>query len=190
MNTEAQWTVVAHLVRAQGRKGELLADILTDFPERFSLRRKLVLLDQNGRLTREVALENHWLHKGRVVLKFSGIETIPDAENLRGLDVAIPREERAPLDEDSAYISDLIGCRVIDLSSGAPKDTGEIIAVDRESTSVPLLVLRTSAREDELLIPFARAYLRRMDIGQKRIEMALPEGLLNINAPLSDEERG
>jgi 16S rRNA processing protein RimM len=189
MNMEAQWTIVAHLVRAQGRKGELLADILTDFPERFSERHHFVLLSQDGKLAREVALENHWLHKGRIVLKFSGIDTISDAESLRGLDVAIPREERAPLDEDSVYISDLIGCHVIDLSSGKPLDIGEITDVDRESTSIPLLVLRAPRRKDELLVPFAKAYLRRIDIEQKRIEMSLPEGLLDINAPVISEKQ-
>jgi 16S rRNA processing protein RimM len=187
MHSEPQWIVIAHLVRPQGRHGELLADILTDFASRFSERRDLALLDAEGKLLRSVVLEKHWLHKDRVVLKFSGIDTISDAESLRGLDVAIPREQRAPLDEDSVYISDLVGCRVIDLGGIEPRDVGEIISVDRETTSTPLLILESSERGEELLIPFARAYLRTVDIAHKQVAMSLPEGLLDIN---SDKEQG
>jgi hypothetical protein len=83
---------------------------------------------------RPVILEEHWLHKGRVVLKFAGIDSISDAEALRGLDVAIPRAQRAPLEEDAVYIDDLIGCHIIDVSGGTTRDLGPIISVDRDIT--------------------------------------------------------
>jgi 16S rRNA processing protein RimM len=188
-NTE-QWVLVAHLVRPQGRNGELLAEILTDFPERFAERHHLVLLHPEDKTPpREVTLEEHWLHKGRIVLKFAGIDSISDAETLRGLDVAIPREQRAPLEDDAVYIDDLIGCHIIDVSGNAPHDIGPIFTVDREITSAPLLVLRPPTNNGELLIPFAKAWLRKVDIENKRIEMSLPEGLLTINAPVSAEEK-
>lgn len=181
MTSEASWVLVAHLVRPQGRNGELLADILTDFPERFAERRQLTLLSPAG-TPHPIELEQHWLHKGRVVLKFAGIDSISDAEALRGFDVAIPRDQRTPLEEDSAYIDDLIGCHIIDVGSAGAIDIGPVSAVDRETTNTPLLVVQAGEKE-ELLIPFAKAYLRKIDIEQKRIEMALPEGLLTINTP-------
>jgi 16S rRNA processing protein RimM len=183
MDNVPQWIVIAHLVRPQGRRGEVLADILTDFPARFSDRRELMLLDAGGVPLRAISLEGHWLHKGRVVLKFSGCDSISDAEALRGLDVAISREQRAPLDADSAYISDLIGCCVV-LPDGA--EAGKIVAVDRE-TDTPLLVLETSSG-DEVLVPFAKAYLRQINLETKRIVMDLPEGLLDINSSSSSAE--
>lgn len=185
----SQWIVIATLIRPQGRRGELLADILTDFPERFAERKRLFLLQAGDNTSsREVSLEKHWLHKGRIVLKFSGVDSISDAEALRGLDVAIPLEERAPLDEETFYINDLIGCHLIDVSGGQ-RDAGEIIDVDRETGGAPLLIVRPADGKGDLLVPFAKAWLQQVDLDRKRIEMALPEGLFDINGPPSDEER-
>lgn len=180
------WAIVARLVRPQGRHGEILADLLTDFPERFADRKRLYLIasETSAAPAREVALERHWLHKGRIVLKFAGVDSINDAETLRGLLVAIPASERAPLDDDSVYVSDLIGCEVVDLAA-APVAVGKITNVDREAG---LLVLQPP-RGQEVLIPFVKAYLAKIDTAAKRIEMRLPSGLLDINAPITEEER-
>lgn len=179
------WTILARLVRPQGRHGEILADILTDFPERFADRKRLFLVssESSREPAREMQLENHWLHKGRVVLKFAGVDSINDAESLRGLLVAIPASERSALADDSVYIADLIGCEVIDLN--ASRAVGTIADVDPAAS---LLEIKTPDGK-EALVPFAKAYLVTMDLAGKRIEMRLPEGLLDINAPMTDEER-
>ena len=137
---------------------------------------------------REAKVESHWLHKGRVVLKFSQVDSIADAENLRGFEVVIPREERMPLEGDAVYVSDLLGVRVIDVSGGGAEDAGEITDVEPEGAGPAMLVIRTPAG-DELLIPFVRAYLRKIDIEAKRLEMELPAGLLAMQAPLTEQER-
>lgn len=183
--------MLARIVRPQGRLGEVLADLLTDFPERFSEHKRLVLLPAAGqnREPREVALEKHWLHKNRIVLKFAGVDSISDAETLRGMELAAPREERIALTGDEVYIGDLIGCRVFDSSSG--EEIGAIANVETQPDAAALLAVER--KDGEVLIPFAKAYLKRIDLEAKRIEMALPEGLLEINAPLTapltDEER-
>jgi 16S rRNA processing protein RimM len=184
--TSETWTILARLVRPQGRHGEILADILTDFPERFADRKRLLLVssETSPEPVREISLENHWLHKGRIVLKFAGIDSINDADMLRGLLVAIPASERAALTDGSVYIGDLIGCEVIDLNAGSIA-VGVVEDVDREAG---LLSVKTPDG-GEVLIPFVKAYMATMDIAGKRIEMRLPEGLLEINAPLTDEER-
>lgn len=180
------WTLLAHLVRPQGRHGEILADVLTDFPERFADRKRLYLVSSETTVepSREAALENHWLHKNRIVLKFAGVDSINDAESLRGLYVAVPVDERVRLTDGSVYIRDLIDCELIDVSSDA-KPIGVVTNVDREAG---LLVVKTAAG-DEALIPFVDAWLAKMDVGGKRIEMRLPLGLLDINAPITEEER-
>jgi 16S rRNA processing protein RimM len=188
MANEELWVLVAHLVRPQGRDGELIADILTDFPERFAERRHLFLLSEEGK-SRPVELEGHWLHKGRVVLKFAGIDSISDADTLRGFDVAIPRDQRALLEDDSVYIDDLIGCHIIDIGPANAGDVGTITSVDRETTSTALLIVRAAGNKEDILIPFAKAYLRKISLEQKRIEMSLPEGLLTINAPGTTEQQ-
>jgi 16S rRNA processing protein RimM len=181
----APWAILARLVRPQGRVGEILADLLTDFPERFAERKRLFLVSSEAspEPLREVTLERHWLHKGRVVLKFACVDSINDADQLRGLLVAIPASERAELTDGSFYISDLIGSEVFDVNRA--ESVGVVTSVDREAA---LLEVKTPSR-GEALIPFAKAYLVRMDIEGKRIEMRLPEGLLDINAPMTDEEQ-
>lgn len=180
-----RWAILARLVRPQGRHGEILADILTDFPARFADRKRLFLLSSeiSPGFLREVALDNHWLHKGRIVLKLAGVDSISDADKLRGLLVAIPRSERAALEDDSVYIGDLIGCEIIDVS-GTPARIGVVTDFDSEAG---LLQVKTPGGE-EALVPFAKAYLKTVDLAGKRIEMHLPKGLLEINAPMTNEE--
>ncbi len=180
------WTILARLVRPQGRHGEILADVLTDFPDRFAERKRLFLVPTETSVVsvREIALDHHWLHKGRIVLKFAGIDSIGDADALRGLLVAIPTSERTRLEDDSVYIGDLIGCEVVDLNGG-PAAVGVVTDVEREAG---LLEVKTQGG-GEALVPFAKAYLVKVDPAGKRIEMRLPAGLLDINASITDEER-
>ncbi|HMD77850.1 MAG TPA: ribosome maturation factor RimM [Terracidiphilus sp.] len=179
----AQWVWLARIRRPQGRKGEVFAEILTDFPEKFSERRYLWLLQEIAPAAspREVELLAHWPHKGGIVLHFYGVDSISAAEALKGLIVAIPRTERAPLTDDEVYIGDLIGCTLVDVAGAAPVTVGEIENVDRTAGPVALLVVNGAA--GEVLVPFAKSYLRKIDLAARRVEMALPEGLTDLNAP-------
>jgi 16S rRNA processing protein RimM len=177
------WVWLARIRRPQGRKGEVFAEILTDFPEKFAERRRLWLLAEAapGALPREVEVAAYWLHKGGVVLHFAGVDSISAAETLAGLIVAIPLAERATLGEDEVYVADLIGCTVVDVAGEAPAVVGKIEEVDRTAGPVALLVVRGAA--GEVLIPFAKSYLRSIDLAAKRVDMELPEGLAELNAP-------
>jgi 16S rRNA processing protein RimM len=186
----AQWIWLARIRRPQGRKGEVFADILTDFPEKFADRRQLWLLAdpdsqraKSNPSPREVELAAHWLHKGGIVLHFDISNSISDAETLAGFIVAIPLTDRAQLAEDEVYIGDLIGCTLFDFAGEKPVPVGMIEDVDRSAGPVALLVVHAPGSEEEILIPFARDYLRAIDVPAKRVEMALPEGLVALNAP-------
>jgi 16S rRNA processing protein RimM len=185
---DRDFVLLARLVRTQGRHGELIAEILTDFPERFSERPLVWLLPPDASAApREATIERHWPHKGRIVLKFATIDSISDATVLSGWHVAIPREQRARLAEDAVYIADLVGCHVIDEADGIA-DLGPVLAVERGEGGAPdLLVVQHD--KDELLIPFAKSFIVQMDLAAKVLRMRLPAGLTAINAPLSDEER-
>lgn len=181
-----EWVWLARIRHPQGRKGEVFADILTDFPEKFAERKQLWLLSSTsgaggGASAREVELIAHWPHKGGIVLHFAGIDSITAAETLKGLTVAIPRAARAALPEDEVYVADLIGCSVIDVAGAEPVLVGEIEEVDRSAGPVALLVVNGAS--GEVLVPFAKSYLRKIDLAAKRVEMALPEGLVELNAP-------
>lgn len=185
------WVWLARLRKPQGRKGEVFAEILTDFPELFEKRRTLTLLSDPDALPvksippRPATLIHHWLHKGGIVLHFDGINSINDAETLNGLIVAIPREQRAPLAEDEIYIGDLIDCELIDAAGPTPRVLGIIKDVDRTAGPVALLVVQphpdSAQKSDEILIPFAKAFLRKIDLDMKKVEMILPEGLVDLN---------
>lgn len=187
MTATEQWAWLARIRRPQGRKGEVFADILTDFPEKFAERRQLWLLAEAvsdarpAPVPRQMDLTAHWQHKGGIVLHFSGIDSISAAETLNGLIVAIPRAERAATNEDEIYVGDLIGCALVDVARPLEATLGEIVEVDRTAGPVALLVVRGAA--DEILIPFAKSYLRKIDLESHRVEMALPEGLADLNAP-------
>jgi 16S rRNA processing protein RimM len=132
---------------------------------------------------RELRLEDHWPHKGQLVLKFVGIDSITAAETLVGCELQIPRSERVPLEAGAVYISDLVGCMVIDHS----REVGAVTGLDASSGAAPNLVVRSGQKE--FLIPFAEQYLRKVDLAAKCIEMELPQGLLELDVPLSPEEK-
>jgi 16S rRNA processing protein RimM len=191
------WIVLAHLLRPQGRKGEVLAELLTDFPERFEDQRRVFLaapgFDGEEAKARPAEVVAFWLpvgkNEGRVVLQFAGIDTISDAESIAGRDVLVPREERLPLEDESVYISELIGCTVYDGSKpvGVVADVQFAMTADggrRLDDAAPLLAVE-SLEGYEILIPFAKAFLVAVDTEAKRIDMTLPEGLIEINRPAS-----
>jgi len=146
------------------------------------------LLKNGGR--REVKIEELWPHKSWVVLKFTGVETMDDAEALKGAELQVPRSERAELEPGWTYLSDLVGCLVFD----GTREIGEIVGVEFGAGEAPLLVVREesqgSAAKLPYEIPFADAYLEKVDVARKQVRMRLPEGLLEMNAPLAKGEKG
>src|SRR4029077_5612390 len=191
MTEEAEFVTIARVVKTQGRHGEVAATLLTDFPELFETRKKLFafggidVAKQNATAElsrRKLDLDEHWFHKGMVVLKFAGVDSISGAETLVGSEIQIPRSERAALGNDEFYVSDLTGCTVTD--SG--REIGRIKDVQFGSGEAPLLVIEG---EKEYLVPFAAAYIEKIALEQKRLEMKLPEGMLELDAPLSQEEK-
>ncbi|HZC42611.1 MAG TPA: ribosome maturation factor RimM [Acidobacteriaceae bacterium] len=182
---------VARLIRPQGRRGEMLAEILTDFPERFAQMRNAFLWRGNHLPVIPILLEQSWLHKGKIVLKFSQVDSISAAEALRGADLVISSAQRMPLHSDEVYISDLIGCECWDVPTVlacSPHLLGTIRDVLRQENTADQLVV-AGANGVEYEIPFAKAYVVKVDVAARRLEMSLPPGLLEVNAPLTEEER-
>ncbi len=132
-------------------------------------------------------LEAHWEHKEHIVLKFAGVDSINDAELLAGNLVEIAASDRAELEPGAFYVSDLIGSTLVDAGITPPRSVGKIEDVQQGIGAAPLLIVRDGRQEFE--IPFAEAYFMRFDPDARVLEMKLPEGLLEVNAPLSEEEK-
>ena len=194
------WVVLARLLRPQGRKGEVLAELFTDFPERFEDRKRVFLAPPDfagvESAARSAEVVSFWLpvgkNQGRIVLGFAGVDTISDAELLAGLEVIVPAEERVALDDDATYISELIGCTLYDGAAvvGIVADVQFPATADggrRLEDAAPLLVV-TSSDGDEILVPFVRAFLVAVDAEAKRIDMVLPVGLVDVNRSGADGE--
>jgi len=159
----------------------------TDFPERFAERQRLFLIGPDGK-RQELEVEEHWLHKGHVILKFRGIDSITDAEPLADAEVQIRSSERRKLEAGAEYVSDLVGCLVVSLVP-AVTEIGRVQEVQFGAGEAPLLVIKPEHEKKEILLPFAAEYLKKVDVGARRIEMVLPEGMLELDAPLSQEEK-
>ena len=159
-----------------------MAELHTDFPERFAERRQLWAMGPRGE-RRELELEDFWAHKGRVVLKFRGVDSISAAEELAGCEVQIPREARVPLEAGTNYVSDLVGCTVVVDN----RQLGPIVEVQFGAGEAPLLVVRAEQREFSL--PLAAEFIEELDVGKRLVRLRVPEGLLELDAPLNDEEK-
>lgn len=142
--------------------------------------RVLALSDDGER--RELKIEDSWPHKGLLILKFSGVDDMNDAETIVGCELQVPSAERAQLEPGWTYVSDLVGCVVFD----GELEVGKVTDLRFGAGEAPLLVVKA---DKEYEIPFAEAFLKNVDLGQKRIVMSLPEGLLELSAPLTAEEK-
>jgi 16S rRNA processing protein RimM len=177
-----EFITLARVVKTQGRRGEVAAELHSDIPDRLHAGLQLSALQQDGS-RRELKIEDAWPHKEFIVLKFAGVDSISDAELLVRCELQLPRSARAPLEAGAAYVSDLIGCEVLDRG----RAIGVVGDVRFGAGEAPLLVVGSG--KSELEIPLAQEFLAQIDLEGKRIEMNLPEGLMDVNAPLTAEEK-
>jgi len=184
-----EWITLAVVVKTQGRRGEVAVEVHSDVPNRFRQNMRLWALakdvsDKDGS-RREVVVEDLWPHKEWLVLKFQGIDTISDAEALVGAELQLPCGERAELEPGWTYLSDLIGCTVFD----GEREIGNIEDVQFGAGEAPLLVVGSGSKLP-YEIPFAEAYLVKLDLERRQVRMKLPDGLLEVNKPLAKEDKG
>jgi len=197
----SRWVIVARILRARGNKGEVAAELLTDFPQRLT-ERKEVFVGSSGEAAepRRISLQSCWLsqnHRGQAVFHFEGVNSISEAEKLRGLEVLLPFDQRVTLPDGHYFVSDLIGCSVFESSAEAPVlasspcSLGEAPALlgtvrdvqfpGEETPGTPILDVETS--QGEVLIPLALDICRKIDVTARRIDVVLPEGLSDLNQP-------
>jgi len=174
---------LARVLKTQGRHGEVAVEVHSDVPDRFVEGMRVFALDAAGG-RRPLKIEELWPHKGHLVLKFEGIDSISDAETLSRCELQVPRAERAELEPGWIYVSDLNGCAVFD----GEREIGTVQGMEFGAGEAPLLIVQGKAKLP-YEIPFAEAYLASVDLAAKQVRMNLPEGMLEVNAPLSEEEK-
>jgi len=165
----ADMVLIGRVVRPQGRHGEVVVHPLTDRSDRFATLARAWVADEDGG-AHEVKVTSSWPHKRRYVLKLEGVESIDDAERLRGRDLRIAEEELEALPDGSYYHHQLSGLRAVD-EAGEP--VGVVESVMETAGEARVLVIQ--GPEGELLLPFASTFVRRVDLGGGRIVIARPE---------------
>jgi 16S rRNA processing protein RimM len=194
-----RWLLVARILRPRGNRGEVAAELLTDFPQRLTQLQEVFVGDANGKgEPKRMGLKSCWLsqnHRGQVVFHFEDVNSISEAEKFRGLEVLLPFEQRVTLPSGQYFVSELIGCSVFETSatppivSSSPCSLAEAPALlgtvrdvqfpGKEMFGTPLLEVETS--QGELLIPLAADICTKIDPVARRIDVLLPEGLRDLN---------
>jgi 16S rRNA processing protein RimM len=194
-----RWVLVARILRSRGNKGEVVAELFTDFAARFSSIKQVYLRKDNGE-PRPAELQHFWAdrnHPGMGVFHFVGSTTISQAETLQGFEVLLPFKERVELPAGQYFVTDLIGCTVFELPVAhtklssppcameeAPRVLGTVRDVFFTGENVAgTPILQVDVAGGELLVPLAEEICTRIDVAGRRIEVKLPEGLSNVNAP-------
>jgi len=182
---------VARILRPRGNKGEVLAELLTDFPERFS-NLKQIWLRKDDAEPQAVGLENFWVdrnHPETGIFHLAGCTTIAGAEPFRGYDLLLPFDERVKLPAGKYFVTDLIGCTVCEVTEGQSKleqatrvlgTVHDVFFPGEGGVGTPLLQVGTPL--GELMIPLAEDICTHIQVAERRIEVRLPEGLGELNA--------
>ncbi len=172
---DADLIVVARVAKPRGIRGEVVAELLTDFPERFAELSELIAITPTG-TRRRLTLEDSWLHDRRIVLKFAGYDTPEAARELAGYELAVPAADAVELAEDEFYDWQLQGCQVVTV---AGRELGRVREV-LHTGAAPVLVIADEQRSREHLIPLAASICVEIDIAAKLIRVDPPEGLVEF----------
>jgi 16S rRNA processing protein RimM len=168
------YIAIARIARPRGNRGEVLADLLTDFPARFENLGQVWLELEDGR-RKMFVLEESWSHQGRLVLKFAGIDSIAAAQELAGAWVEVVSEDAVRLPEGTYFDHELIGCIVREVDGESLGEVTEVLRIEGNNQLV------VNGPRGEFMIPAVEAICKKISITEKEILVDLPEGLIDLN---------
>ncbi|MBC7795661.1 MAG: 16S rRNA processing protein RimM [Pyrinomonadaceae bacterium] len=176
MNEELNdFVAIAKTARTRGLRGEIIADVLTDFPKRFETTKNVVALKPNGEKL-DLKIERFWFQKNRIILQFAGFDSIEKAETLVNCEICVPETETVTLETDEFFDWEIESCEVQTID-------GESLGKVRElmrTGGTELLVVFDEKRNRDYLIPFAEKICVEVDVKSKLIKVDLPEGILEF----------
>jgi 16S rRNA processing protein RimM len=173
----ADWddmVLVGRVARPHGLRGQVIVNPETDFvEERF--RNGAVFRTRSARGDEQLTVTSARVQNGRPVIGFDGFSSIEDVERLAGLELRVPEEELQPLDVGVYYHHQLIGCAVETVTG---ERIGDVVRVNGGAGGS---VLEVEGPRGEVLIPLAVEICVEIDVERKRIRIAPPDGLLDVN---------
>lgn len=200
------WIPAARLLRPQGRRGELLAELLSDLPDLFATGRRVSLAASGTVPASETTIESHWSptgrNAGRIVLKLAGVDTISAAELLAGRELLVLASDLPPLEPDTWFVRDLLGCQLFDGGTLIGEITGveypmstdgrtrlpdaatllEVTGVAPSRSNSEASFTQAPSHAETALIPFIKSWLDSVDLEKKRLVMHLPSGLVALES--------
>lgn len=169
----ADLVLIARAVKTHGLKGEVVAELLTDFPERFEDLEEVVLVSPGGE-QKAGSIQDFWFQKDRVVLKVGGYDDVDAAKELIGYEFAVPESDRVQLEDGEFYDWELEGCTV----KVGDESIGQVRSVLKTGGTEILIVIDESGKEK--LVPLASDIVVEIDTSAKTITVDPPEGLLDL----------
>lgn len=164
---------IGKIVNTHGVKGEVKVMPLTDDPQRFE-DLKNVTIEKNG-IKNTLTISSVKYFKNTVILKFKEINDMESAENLKDSMMIVDRKNAIKLPKDRFFICDLLGCEVSDVEMGLLGKVTEVLQLG----SNDVYVVKGHAKYKEILVPALKTVVKNIDIDAKKIEVKLPEGLLD-----------
>lgn len=165
-----EFASIARIVKSRGIRGEVAAELLTDFPERFSSLHQVRVFKEGREYWEQI--EKHWFHKGRIILKFQGRDRPEEVEELIGGDLQVEEDHRVVLPQGSYFHSDLIGCRILE----GEESLGTVTGIQETGSEGCNLVV-TTLENKEFQIPLVKEFVSKVDVEEKVIRVDLPPGL-------------
>lgn len=173
---ETRYLNVGKIINTHGVRGEIRIWPQTDFPDiRFQKGSRLLLFlpGQEDAAPAEVEVVSARPQKNMYLLKLKGIDSMTEAEKLKGGSLKVKDEDRVPLEEGEYYVRDIVGCAVI---SDEGENLGVVTDVLTPGANDVWVVKRPKGKD--LLLPVIDEVVLDVDLSAKQIKVHLLEGLL------------
>jgi 16S rRNA processing protein RimM len=171
-------TIAIGIIRkAHGVRGEASVEPWTDSLGRFDDLDEVTLVSPDEKESRTVRIESWRPHAGRALVRLSGVESPEEVDLLRGWTLEIPEAKARPLEPDEYFLHDLVGLSLVD---GAGRTRGVVTGVEESGGGLLLNAKRPDGRRFD--VPFAASICTSVELDQRRIVVALPEGLDDLDS--------
>lgn len=163
--------VVGYVLKPHGIKGEVKINPVSPRLERFKYLKKIYLKKDS---VKTHSIQHVRIAGGILYLKFCGINSRSEAEDLRGSEILIDKDQLIDLEKDEYFVHDLIGCVV-------ETEGGQVLGVVTDvwqNSSNDIYVVRDQAGK-EILLPAIKEVLKSVKIESKKIIVHIMDGLID-----------
>ncbi len=168
-----EYVVIGKIINIRGLKGELKVKNYSDFAkQRYKKGSKVIFLNENNGQSKEFVIKEHHEVAPFDFIMVEGIDSVDVANLYRDWIIQVPTEELPSLDSDSYYFYQLENCQVFD-------EQHQLIGTVSQIEGNPAQnYLRIKTYNKDVLVPFVKAFIKKVDIEKKEITIQKMEGLL------------